>query len=99
MSKAKALSSYYVLLCFRLSLPSPKLTYFVGADVIGLNCCFDPQHLIKAMKEVKESLEKAGFKKHLICQPLGKLTPDAAKDGYGSLPEFPFGKFRNFQQC
>ncbi|XP_065061254.1 S-methylmethionine--homocysteine S-methyltransferase BHMT2-like isoform X1 [Rhopilema esculentum] len=61
-----------------------------GADVIGLNCCFGPELLVEAMKDVKDALEKAGLKKHLICQPLGFLTPDAGKDGYLGLPEFPF---------
>ena len=62
-----------------------------GADVIGLNCCFDPQHLVEAVKTMKIALEKAGYKKHLICQPVGFWTPDAGIDGYLGLPEYPFG--------
>jgi len=38
-------------------------------------------------------LESSGYKKHLICQPLGCWTPDAGKDGYIGLPEFPFGLY------
>eukprot|EP00795_Rhopilema_esculentum_P007055 gene7055-12686_t len=61
-----------------------------GADVIGLNCCFGPDNLIEAMKEMKEAIERAGLRRHLICLPLGFLTPDAGKDGYLGLPEYPF---------
>eukprot|EP00794_Sanderia_malayensis_P015198 gene15198-16767_t len=62
-----------------------------GADVIGLNCCFDHELILKGLKEMKRSLQEAGFgKKHLICQPIGLWTPDATKDGYLGLPEFPF---------
>jgi len=61
-----------------------------GADVIGLNCCFDPEQLVEAVKTMKAALESSGYKKHLICQPLGCWTPDAGKDGYIGLPEFPF---------
>jgi len=61
-----------------------------GADVIGLNCCFDPDHLVEAVKTMKIALEEAGYKKHLICQPVGFWTPDAGIDGYLGLPEYPF---------
>ena len=66
---------------------------FTGADVIGLNCCFDPEQLVEAVKTMKAALESSGYKKHLICQPLGCWTPDAGKDGYVGLPEFPFGLY------
>ena len=72
-------------------------TFLSGADVIGLNCCFDPSQLVEGLKDMKAALEKAGMKKHLICQPLGFWTPDAGKDGYLGLPEFPFGTLVMFR--
>ena len=42
---------------------------------------------------MKKALDAAGIKKHLMVQPLGYLTPDASKQGFIDLPEFPFGKF------
>ena len=41
---------------------------------------------------MKDALERAGYKKHFICQPVAFWTPDAGKDGYLGLPEFPFGQ-------
>ena len=67
-----------------------------GADVIGLNCCFDPQRLIEAVKVMKEALEKAGYKKHLICQPVGSWTPEVKRGGWVNLPEWPLGKHYQF---
>ncbi|CAB3980175.1 betaine--homocysteine S-methyltransferase 1, partial [Paramuricea clavata] len=62
-----------------------------GADVIGVNCKFDPQESLKAVAKMKEGLEKAGLKAHLMFQPLGFHCPDADnKNGYITLPEFPF---------
>ena len=42
---------------------------------------------------MKKALDAAGIQKHLMVQPLGYLTPDASKQGFIDLPEFPFGKF------
>lgn len=42
---------------------------------------------------MKEALDAAGIKKHLMVQPLGYLTPDAGKQGFIDLPEFPFGNY------
>ncbi|CAB3986855.1 betaine--homocysteine S-methyltransferase 1 [Paramuricea clavata] len=62
-----------------------------GADVIGVNCKFDPQESLKAVAKMKEGLEKAGLKAHLMFQPLGFHCPDADnKHGYLALPENPF---------
>lgn len=41
---------------------------------------------------MKKALDAAGIQKHLMVQPLGYLTPDASKQGFIDLPEFPFGK-------
>ena len=50
------------------------------------------------MNAIKESLDKAGLKRHLIVQPLGYKTPEcmdhnnpASKTGFTGLAEFPFG--------
>ena len=63
-----------------------------GADIIGINCHFGPDESIEACRLMKEALDAAGIKKHLMVQPLGYLTPDAGKQGFIDLPEFPFGK-------
>uniref|UniRef100_A0A1W7RAE1 Betaine--homocysteine S-methyltransferase 1 n=1 Tax=Hadrurus spadix TaxID=141984 RepID=A0A1W7RAE1_9SCOR len=63
-----------------------------GAQVVGLNCHFDPFVLLKTIKMMKEALVKAGLDDiHLIVQPLAFHTPDAGRQGFIDLPEFPFG--------
>jgi len=62
-----------------------------GADVVGINCHFDPQTTLRAIKLMKEALEKEGLKVFLMAQPLAFHTPDANKQGFIDLPEFPFG--------
>ena len=62
-----------------------------GADIVGINCHFDPQVTLVGMKKMKEALDAAGQKVYLMCQPLGYLTSDAGKQGFIDLPEFPFG--------
>lgn len=62
-----------------------------GADVVGVNCHFDPFVSLEALKKMKEGLEAAGLKPFLMCQPLAYHTPDAGKQGFIDLPEFPFG--------
>lgn len=61
-----------------------------GADIIGINCHFGPDESIEACRLMKAALDAAGIKKHLMVQPLGYLTPDAGKQGFIDLPEFPF---------
>ena len=63
-----------------------------GADVVGVNCHFGMFTSLKTIKLMKEALICANIKVHLMCQPLGYLTPDAKKQGFIDLPEFPFGK-------
>ena len=41
---------------------------------------------------MKDALDAAGLKVHLMVQPLAYITPDAKKQGFIDLPEFPFGK-------
>jgi len=61
-----------------------------GADIIGVNCHFDPFIVVETVVLMKKGLEAAGLKKHLVTQPLAYLTPDAGKQGFIDLPEFPF---------
>lgn len=60
-----------------------------GAEVVGINCHFDPQTVLSAIRLMKESLEKEGLKVYLMAQPLAFHTPDASKQGFIDLPEFP----------
>ncbi|XP_041042322.1 betaine--homocysteine S-methyltransferase 1 [Carcharodon carcharias] len=61
-----------------------------GADLVGVNCHFDPTTCLKTMKLMKEGLEAANLKAHLIVQPIALHTPDCNKQGFIDLPEFPF---------
>jgi len=61
-----------------------------GADIVGVNCHFDPFVSLEAMKLMKEGLDKAGLHPYLFVQPLAFMTPDAQKQGFIDLPEFPF---------
>lgn len=63
-----------------------------GADIVGINCHLDPLTCVRTVKLMKEGLEKAGLKAHLMIQPLGFHTPECNFGGYVSLPEFPFGQ-------
>jgi len=62
-----------------------------GAHVVGVNCHFDPFVSLEALKVMKVDLDKEGLSPYLMCQPLGFHTPDAGKQGFIDLPEFPFG--------
>ncbi|XP_071755821.1 betaine--homocysteine S-methyltransferase 1-like isoform X1 [Centroberyx gerrardi] len=61
-----------------------------GADIVGINCHLDPLTCVRTVKLMKEGLEQAGLKAHLMVQPLGFHTPECNHTGYVSLPEFPF---------
>lgn len=77
------------------------LPFVLGADIIGVNCFWGPDVCLKAMAAIKEALEKAGLKRHLIVQPIGYKTPEFLDDssngeikkGMSGLAEFPFGRF------
>ena len=59
-----------------------------------MNCHFDPFLSLDALKLMKSALSDAGLldrPTYLMCQPLGYCTPDASKQGFIDLPEFPFG--------
>ncbi|KAK7072807.1 hypothetical protein SK128_028195 [Halocaridina rubra] len=61
-----------------------------GAHVVGINCHFDPFVVLDGMRKMKAALDAEGLKVHLISQPLAFHTPDAHKQGFIDLPEFPF---------
>ncbi|XP_076333428.1 betaine--homocysteine S-methyltransferase 1-like [Tachypleus tridentatus] len=61
-----------------------------GADVIGVNCHFDPFVSLESVKLMKKALDVEGLEAYLMCQPIAFLTPDAGKQGFIDLPEFPF---------
>jgi len=61
-----------------------------GADVIGMNCHFGPVEGLRCMKKMVDVFKAANIKKHLMIQPLAYHTPDATKQGFIDLPEFPF---------
>lgn len=64
-----------------------------GAQIVGINCHFDPLTSVEAVKMMKEGVEKAGLKAHYMVQPLAYHTPDCNCQGFIDLPEFPFGKY------
>ncbi|XP_006626786.3 betaine--homocysteine S-methyltransferase 1 [Lepisosteus oculatus] len=61
-----------------------------GAKIVGVNCHFDPMTCLKTVKLMKEGLEAAKLKAHLMIQPLAYHTPDCNHQGFIDLPEFPF---------
>lgn len=61
-----------------------------GADVVGVNCKFDPFMTMDTIKLMKTALDAEGLKPYLMTQPNGFFTPGTGKDGYAECPEFPF---------
>ena len=61
-----------------------------GSDIVGVNCHFGPWESLECIKIMKEALDKEGLKPFLMVQPLAYHTPDAEKQGFIDLPEFPF---------
>lgn len=74
---------------------------FVGAQIVGVNCHFDPETCVKTVKMMKAGVEKAGLKAHYMTQPLAFHTPDCNCQGFIDLPEFPFSMYKNLKrmQC
>lgn len=83
---------------FHLTLPGEMwlevIFLLLGASIIGVNCHFDPDTSLETVKLMKEGLQAAKLKAHLMAQPLAFHTPDCGKQGFIDLPEFPFGKTR-----
>uniref|UniRef100_A0A493TH34 Hcy-binding domain-containing protein n=1 Tax=Anas platyrhynchos platyrhynchos TaxID=8840 RepID=A0A493TH34_ANAPP len=61
-----------------------------GASIVGVNCHFDAETCLQTVKLMKEGLQAAKLKAHLMSQPLAFHTPDCGKQGFIDLPEFPF---------
>jgi len=61
-----------------------------GADLVGVNCHFDPFVALQTLRNMKEGLDACKLKPYLMCQPVAYLVPDAEKQGFIDLPEFPF---------
>jgi len=62
-----------------------------GAQVVGVNCHFDPFMSLECIKKMKAGLDAVGLSPYLMMQPIAYHTPDAGKQGFIDLPEFPFG--------
>ena len=56
-----------------------------GADVVGVNCHFDPFTSLDTIRKMKEALDAAGLKPFLMSQPLAYHTPDAGRQGFIDL--------------
>ena len=61
-----------------------------GADLVGLNCYFDPFIMLECIKVMKQALDEQDLKPFLMSQPLGFRDPDAGEQGWNSLPEYPY---------
>lgn len=60
-----------------------------GADILGVNCRFGPHEALQTIRLMKDALDKAKLKVHLMCQPVCYHTPDAGPTGWVNLPETP----------
>lgn len=61
-----------------------------GADLVGVNCLFDPFVILDVMRTMKEALDLFGLSPYLMAQPNGYRCPDAGTFGWCQIPEFPF---------
>uniref|UniRef100_A0AAY4BQI7 Hcy-binding domain-containing protein n=1 Tax=Denticeps clupeoides TaxID=299321 RepID=A0AAY4BQI7_9TELE len=61
-----------------------------GAQIVGVNCHFDPMTCVKTARLMKEGVERVGLRAHYMVQPLAYHTPDCNRQGFIDLPEFPF---------
>merc|ERR1711862_927984 len=61
-----------------------------GADIVGVNCLFDPFATLEVMKTMKQALDVFGLKPYLMAQPNGYRCPDAGSFGWCEVDEFPF---------
>jgi len=69
-----------------------------GADLVGINCHFDPFVSLECMQEMKVALDQSGHTRNpdfnLCVQPIAYWTPECStsegKQGFIDLPEFPF---------
>ncbi|KAG0717645.1 Betaine--homocysteine S-methyltransferase 1 [Chionoecetes opilio] len=61
-----------------------------GAQVVGVNCMFDPDTTVRTIQAMKTALDAAGLSPYLMTQPNGFHCPGVGKEGYLSCPEFPY---------
>nr|XP_058963591.1 betaine--homocysteine S-methyltransferase 1-like [Pocillopora verrucosa] len=62
----------------------------MGADIIGVNCLFDPDSCLQTVQMMKDALNASGMLRPLMVQPVAYKTTDADRRGILSLPENPF---------
>jgi len=71
-----------------------KVLAGTGAQIIGVNCHFGPNETLEAMYQMKLGCEQIGLNVtkdvFLMAQPVIYHTPDAGRQGFIDLPEFPF---------
>jgi len=71
-----------------------KILAGTGAQIIGVNCHFGPNETLEAMYQMKLGCEQIGLDVtkdvFLMAQPVIYHTPDASRQGFIDLPEFPF---------
>lgn len=62
-----------------------------GADIVGVQCNFDPFITFPVIEQMKQGLEKEGLTPYLMMQPCCYHCPetDNMKEGYMTLPEYP----------
>lgn len=63
-----------------------------GADIIGVNCGFDPDTTLKSIAMLREGLAEAGLSAYMMAQPCGFHCQEAVnlKKGFYNMPEYPF---------
>lgn len=69
-----------------------RVLFTKGADILGVNCRFGPHEALQTIRLMKDALDKAKLKVHLMCQPVCYHTPDAGPTGWVNLPEAPLGE-------
>ncbi|CAL4143434.1 unnamed protein product [Meganyctiphanes norvegica] len=61
-----------------------------GADVVGLNCMFDPKMSLVNMRVMKAALDRVGLSPFLMTQPNCFWTTGCGEQGWVECPEYPF---------
>jgi len=61
-----------------------------GADIVGVNCLFDPWINLETVKKMKVALDAFNLSPFLMSQPNAYRCPDCGPFGWLSLPEFPY---------
>ena len=60
-----------------------------GADIVGIGGHHGPSDTLDALQLVIDGVKEAGLQAHFIAQPLAFHTPDAGKNPFKDLPEYP----------